>query len=225
MIAAAVLSGGCGQVSDMLGLSSQPAKGSASVENQTAAVEASATGATPGATAKTAATQPSATSPRPRRKRDAGSVGSARTGTAAAFNPAVNSPSTEVALVDADTALESRVGTRSAPAVAPTVAGARPGVFDERRIYTPEDADVVPARLISTPTTGPVFRNMASSVNTMELIVSKQGRVEEVKLTSPSRKMTDMLLLSGAKTWKFVPATKDGQPVRYRTQFSWEETP
>jgi hypothetical protein len=34
-----------------------------------------------------------------------------------------------------------------------------------------------------------------------------------------------MLLLSGAKTWKFVPATRNGQPVRYRTQFSWEETP
>jgi hypothetical protein len=37
--------------------------------------------------------------------------------------------------------------------------------------------------------------------------------------------MTDMLLLSGAKTWKFVPALKDGQPVRYRTQFSWDATP
>lgn len=127
--------------------------------------------------------------------------------------------------MDNDSALESRVGANGAPALAPVVSGARPLVRDERRIYSSEDTDVVPARLIKAQTTGPVFRNMASSVNTMELIISKQGRVEEVKLTSPSRKMTDMLLLSGAKTWKFVPAMKDGLPVRYRTQFSWEETP
>jgi hypothetical protein len=36
--------------------------------------------------------------------------------------------------------------------------------------------------------------------------------------------MTDMLLLSGAKLWKFEPATKDGQPVRYRTTVSWQTT-
>jgi hypothetical protein len=59
----------------------------------------------------------------------------------------------------------------------------------------------------------------------MELIISKQCRVEEVRLISPPQRMTDMLLLSGAKTWKFVPALKDGKPVRYRTQFSWDATP
>ena len=127
--------------------------------------------------------------------------------------------------MDNDRALEAREGDNGTPALAPVVSGARPILRDERRIYSSEDTDVVPARLIKAQATGPVFRNMASSVNTMELIISKQGRVEEVKLTSPSRKMTDMLLLSGAKTWKFVPALKDGQPVRYRTQFSWEETP
>jgi hypothetical protein len=37
--------------------------------------------------------------------------------------------------------------------------------------------------------------------------------------------MTDMLLLSGAKTWKFTPAMKEGVPVRYRTTISWEITP
>jgi len=59
----------------------------------------------------------------------------------------------------------------------------------------------------------------------MELVISKQGRVEQVKLLTPTKRMTDMLLLSGAKTWKFTPAIRNGQPVRYRTQFSWETTP
>jgi len=61
-------------------------------------------------------------------------------------------------------------------------------------------------------------------VNTMEVVISKLGRVEEARLTAPPKRMTDMLLLSGAKMWKFTPAMKDGQPVRYRTMVSWETT-
>jgi len=48
--------------------------------------------------------------------------------------------------------------------------------------------------------------------------------VQQVKLAAPPKRMTDMLLLSGAKTWRFTPALKDGQPVRYRTVVSWETT-
>jgi hypothetical protein len=218
-----LLTGGCGQVSDMLGLSSKPVKAPAPVEKpDTAQVEAP-TAAAPGrAVTAVAGSKNATTSPRPARRRTP-VTGNANA--ASEIPAASNAPSPEVALVDNDSALEARAGANGAPALAPVVSGARPMVRDERRIYSSEDTEVVPARLIKAQTTGPVFRNMASSVNTMELIISKQGRVEEVKLTSPSRKMTDMLLLSGAKTWKFVPATKDGQPVRYRTQFSWEETP
>ena len=46
-----------------------------------------------------------------------------------------------------------------------------------------------------------------------------------MKLVTPPKRMTDMLMLSGAKTWRFSPALKNGQPVRYRTEFSWEMTP
>jgi hypothetical protein len=212
-------------VSDMLGLSSKSTKTTAPIEQPDATPLEAPAAATPGHATTTAAGAKSSTtssSSRPARKR------AAATGTADAASEATapsNAASPEVALVDNDGALESRAGGNGAPALAPVVSGARPIVRDERRIYSSDDTDVVPARLIKAQTTGPVFRNMASSVNTMELIISKQGRVEEVKLTSPSRKMTDMLLLSGAKTWKFVPAMKDGLPVRYRTQFSWEETP
>jgi hypothetical protein len=223
MIFAAAVSGGCGQVSDMLGLSSKPAKAPAALEKEDAVAADSPAAATPGqaATTTAAGSKGSTTASRPARKRTTATGITTASETSAASNAA----SPELALVDNDSALESRAGASGTPALAPVVNGARPALRDERRIYSNEDTDVVPARLIKAQTTGPVFRNMASSINTMELIISKQGRVEEVKLTSPSRKMTDMLLLSGAKTWKFVPATKDGQPVRYRTQFSWEETP
>jgi hypothetical protein len=228
VIAAAILSGGCSKVSDMLGLSSKKAPADAPVETPdpaTADASASSMAAQPATTAATVPTAPKRTS--------GSSSGSARkrasepavTADAGSSPAPVNTPSPEVALVDSDPELQARVAATPGTATAPVVTSARPPASEERRIYSSEDADVVPARLIKAQTSGPVFRNMASSVNTMELIISKQGRVEEAKLVSPTRKLTDMLLLSGAKTWKFVPATRNGQPVRYRTQFSWEETP
>ena len=45
--------------------------------------------------------------------------------------------------------------------------------------------------------------------------------VERVQLVEGPARMIDMMLLSGAKTWRFTPAFKDGEPVRYRTVISW----
>jgi hypothetical protein len=108
---------------------------------------------------------------------------------------------------------------------APVAAAAVPARRDSLAIYSDEDPDVTPARLLTTQTGGPLFSGAQPEMNTMELIVSPQGRVEQVRLISPPRRMTDMLLLSGAKTWKFTPAMKEGVPVRYRTTISWEITP
>ena len=94
----------------------------------------------------------------------------------------------------------------------------------ESPIYSQADADVTPAQLLTEQRTAVLATTVTSDVNTMELVVSKGGRVEQVKLAEPPKRMTDMLLLSGAKTWKFAPALKDGQPVRYRTRFSWATT-
>jgi outer membrane biosynthesis protein TonB len=101
----------------------------------------------------------------------------------------------------------------------------RPPVQERSPIYSQADSDVVPAKLLTPQKGGPTFRNVAPDINTMEIVISKQGRVEQVKLVTPPKRMTDMLMLSGAKTWKFSPALKDGQPVRYRTEFSWEMNP
>jgi hypothetical protein len=45
-----------------------------------------------------------------------------------------------------------------------------------------------------------------------------------VRLISAARRMTDMMLLSGAKSWRFAPALLDGQPVRYRITINWSAT-
>jgi serine/threonine protein kinase len=83
--------------------------------------------------------------------------------------------------------------------------------------------DVTPARLL-TSQNGAGLDASITDVNSMELVISKLGRVEQAKLSAPAKRMTDMVLLSSAKTWKFAPAMRNGQPVRYRTVYSWETT-
>jgi hypothetical protein len=57
----------------------------------------------------------------------------------------------------------------------------------------------------------------------MELVISKMGRVQQVKLSAPPKRMTDMLLLSGARRGN-SRGVEGRQPVRYRTVVSWETT-
>jgi outer membrane biosynthesis protein TonB len=62
-------------------------------------------------------------------------------------------------------------------------------------------------------------------VNRMELVIAADGSVERVRLVNGPTRMPDMMLLSGAKAWKFTPAFKNGVPVRYRTTVSWTGFP
>jgi hypothetical protein len=65
----------------------------------------------------------------------------------------------------------------------------------------------------------------ARGTNTMELLIDETGAVQHAKLTSTPMRMSDMMLLSPAKTWKFHPALKDGRPVKYRLTMSWVVAP
>ena len=64
-----------------------------------------------------------------------------------------------------------------------------------------------------------------NNVNVMEIVIGGDGAVERVKLVSSPRRLPDMMLLSGAKTWKFEPASRDGRSLRYRLLLSWAATP
>jgi hypothetical protein len=94
-------------------------------------------------------------------------------------------------------------------------------------IYSTDDADVQPPVMLS-PQLPPLFIVGSPSeglVNRMELVVAPDGSVERVRLVSTPRRMADMMLLSGAKLWKFTPAVKDGVPVRYRALVTWTVFP
>jgi hypothetical protein len=118
-----------------------------------------------------------------------------------------------------------------APAVATADVQANPdGVRSGRdaessQIYSSEDRDVTPPGIRHPQLPPPLFSGVQEDMNTIELIISETGTVERVRLLSPPKRMADMMLLSGAKTWSFEPASRQGQSVRYRLLLTWAATP
>ena len=93
-------------------------------------------------------------------------------------------------------------------------------------VYSSASLDVQPPVIYSpklppVPPADPYWQG----TNTMELLIDESGAVQQARLTSRPIRMSDMLLLSPAKTWKFHPALKNGQPVKYRLKMSWVVAP
>ena len=100
------------------------------------------------------------------------------------------------------------------PAAEP-IAVELPPAADPSIVYSQTDQTVEPPRLLSRP----LPRRLPSGTSdaaTVEVVISPDGGVERVRLTSQPRRLVDVMELSAAKAWQFDPALKDGQPVRYR---------
>ena len=86
-------------------------------------------------------------------------------------------------------------------------------------VYSMADASVQPPIIVrpvlpASPPPGVP----PDKVGTIELIVDENGDVEQVRLISPTNRYQDRMLVAHAKSWKFQPATKDGEPVKFRTR-------
>ena len=93
-------------------------------------------------------------------------------------------------------------------------------------VYSSSSLDVQPPVIYSPklpplPAADPYWQG----TNTMELLIDETGEVRQARLTSRPVRLSDMMLLSPAKTWKFHPALKNGQPVKYRLTMSWVVAP
>jgi hypothetical protein len=102
-----------------------------------------------------------------------------------------------------------------------------PREMEPEAVYSSADQTVEPPVLLFPQLPPPlmVHGQSATMVNRMVVVVSPEGTVERVKLVEGPARLTDMMLLSGAKTWRFTPALKDGEAVRYRTEISWAALP
>ncbi len=91
-------------------------------------------------------------------------------------------------------------------------------------IYSIENTDVVPPGDIERrlPPWDPTNRVAAATARrgVLEVIIDEQGRVESATLRAPVSPYYDKQLLEAAAYWKFKPATKNGQPVKFRRLFA-----
>jgi hypothetical protein len=127
-------------------------------------------------------------------------------------------------------AANTAAATAAVPIIATEVSGrvAPPSLADQASVsaedipsivYTVRDSDVEPAVLVRPVLPKDPPPNVPpDQIGTVEVIVNQEGDVEQVKLISPANRFQERMLVSAAKMWKFRPATKDGQPVRYRTR-------
>jgi len=95
----------------------------------------------------------------------------------------------------------------------------------DQTLYSKDDADVQPPRLLSPELPVAAISGWTTRTNVIEVIVSESGSVERARFVATPQRMPDMFVLNRAKVWKFFPATKDGRPVRYRLLVTWEVNP
>jgi len=93
-------------------------------------------------------------------------------------------------------------------------------------IYGPDNADVVRPVPISRamPTWQPSnpMEQKLEFKGYLDLVIDESGRVTAATLIKSIHPRYDSVLLQSVKNWKFRPATKDGQPVKYMYRMSIE---
>ena len=164
---------------------------------------------------------------------DSGSTGRRRRASSASVADRLPEPaplrSRRVSMPKSRGALQLAMTMPNAVASAPAAVYEQPTepVPESAPVYSSADSSVDPP-VLSFPQLIPqvVGPGAASSIlNRMVVIVSAEGTVERVQLVEGPARMPDMMMLSGVKTWRFTPAFKDGEPVRYRTVISWAALP
>jgi hypothetical protein len=94
-------------------------------------------------------------------------------------------------------------------------------------IYSSNDSGVVaPAPIrAEIPVWRPAVGDGRSFQGELELVIDRSGNVQSAKLVTPISPAYDAVLLDAAKQWTFRAATKDTQPVPYRTRLTISLTP
>jgi len=150
--------------------------------------------------------------------RDRHSIGPAAPSTTAGSSTTAATPPAPAAPRTVDVVVAERDG-RVIPSTIAPVGAAAPRVAPSGPVFQAGDPQVTPAVLIrphlpeSPPPDVP-----DEQIGTLEFIVAESGAVEHVHLVSPANRYQERMLVAAAKTWQFKPATRDGRPVRFRTQ-------
>jgi TonB family protein len=102
------------------------------------------------------------------------------------------------------------------PAPPVQVAAPPPEMPATYRVYSGDDRNVIPARVVKQ--TLPAFPGavVAARVGVLEVLINESGEVESAVMTQSVTTAYDRLVLAATRTWRFKPATVNGVPVKYR---------
>jgi hypothetical protein len=95
----------------------------------------------------------------------------------------------------------------------------------EGHVYSTGDEGVTEPVALRQYLPDPAPGTPPSRLGALMLVVDSQGVVESVRLQSPSNRYHDRFWVSVAKTWRFKPALKDGQPVKFLKRIAITEPP
>lgn len=138
----------------------------------------------------------------------------------------------DLANANAEAAAKSVAPPPAAVIPPPAVAAASPTRADGGpkgpRVYSMVDKEVVapvPIRQ-STPTIPySVARTMTGQSGVLEIVINEKGDVEAALMREPVNNVFDAAVLMAAKTWKYRPAMKEGQAVKYMKRVGVSPTP
>lgn len=109
---------------------------------------------------------------------------------------------------------------RAAEAAAAEAAARKAAAAAGPLVYSADNTDVVPPVELRRvmPRWMPPTRAMATTAHSglLVLLIDEAGTVTEARLAKPISPNYDQALLDLARTWRYKPATRAGQPVRYR---------
>lgn len=118
-------------------------------------------------------------------------------------------------LIDQQITLQKQAAVAKAAAAAPPPPAA---VVDQ--IFDDRDTDVIPPVAIEQqiPSWVPPSQFVGAQTfkGTIEIVIDEQGAVASAAMTQPTILPYDQLLLSAAKHWRYRPASRRAQPVKYR---------
>ena len=81
--------------------------------------------------------------------------------------------------------------------------------------FSGDDSDVEPPVLVYPQLPRPEDATVSPGQSHFEILVNEVGTVERVRLMAPQARFQDRMMVSAAKAWRFKPATRDGEAVRY----------
>jgi hypothetical protein len=173
--------------------------------------------------------------PQPTQKRDsarsqpvgrrASRSGTATTSAAASGESSVEAEVPAIAPVSQAADLAETTTTQVEAASDPILAVSTPPLSEDDYVYSSEGGGVIAPRLTSLGFVRRLVSGLRVRTSTIELVVSKDGTVERAKIFSTPAHWEDALLLSRAKMLQFVPAYRNGFPVRYRFVMDVDTSP